>query len=91
MRQEFDGDADLYDRVVAAGNIQDDPPDGLIYHCAAVIGDKVRVHDVWRSQEDFDRFVQDRLGPAFEQVAPGRMGQGTPPETWELHNTIDGR
>jgi hypothetical protein len=64
------------------------PPDGLIIHTAVDMGDgRLTIIDVWESQDDFDKFGESRLGPAFATVA-GRMGidmsQVAQPETQVL-------
>ena len=64
------------------------PPDGLIIHTAVDMGDgRLTIIDVWESQEDFEKFGESRLGPAFATVA-GRMGidmsQAPQPETQVL-------
>ena len=60
------------------------PPNGLIVHTAVNIGGRLTIIDVWESQEDWDKFAEARLGPAFATVA-GRMGidmsQAAEPET----------
>jgi len=60
------------------------PPNGLIVHTAVNIGGRLTIIDVWESQEDWDKFAADRLGPAFATVAQ-RMGidmsQAPEPET----------
>ena len=60
------------------------PPNGLIVHTAVDIGGRLTIIDVWESQDDWDKFAESRLGPAFATVA-GRMGidlsQAGEPET----------
>ena len=60
------------------------PPSGLIVHTVVQVGGRLTIIDVWESQEDFDKFAESRLGPAFATVA-ARMGvdmsQGPEPET----------
>ena len=43
--------------------------------------------EVWESTEAFERFANERLGPAVEEVT---QGQGGPPdrEVYQLHNLI---
>ena len=60
------------------------PPNGLIVHTVVEIGGRITVIDVWESEEDWNKFSEMRLGPAFAAVA-GRMGvdlsQAGEPET----------
>jgi hypothetical protein len=60
------------------------PPNGLIVHTVVNIGGRLTIIDVWESQEDFEKFAEMRLDPAFATVA-ARMGvdlsQAGEPET----------
>jgi hypothetical protein len=53
----------------AKEQIGDDPVDGLIVHTAGFDEDaKVfRIMDVWESQEQADRFIQERVRPLADQ------------------------
>ncbi len=57
-------------------------PRGRTYHACFGSGDKLQVFDVWESQEAFDAFVRERLGPVLQKHGIGR------PEisTYPLHN-----
>jgi hypothetical protein len=60
------------------------PPDGLIVHTAVNMDGRLTIIDVWESQDDWEKFAESRLGPAFATVAQ-RMGidlsQAAEPET----------
>ena len=60
------------------------PPNGLIVHTAVKMDGRLTIIDVWESQEDWDKFAESRLGPAFATVSQ-RMGidlsQAPEPET----------
>jgi len=43
-------------------------PPGCIVHTASEVDGKVRVVEVWESQQQIDEFFQSRLGPAFEKL-----------------------
>ena len=64
--------------------IEQDPPEGLIFHVATEIGDRVRVIDVWEDRSDLDRFHEERLIPNLlfvfgeEQLAEGPKVQELP-------------
>ena len=50
-------------------------------------GGGFRVFDVWETREGFDRFVEEALGPAIEEVTQGQAGE--PNRTiYELHNVM---
>jgi quinol monooxygenase YgiN len=42
-----------------------DAPPGCIVHTASEVDGRVRVVDVWESQQHIDEFFQSKLGPAF--------------------------
>jgi hypothetical protein len=42
---------------------------GLICHSAALTDDGIQIVDVWESEEAFQDFLQNRLGPALGQVS----------------------
>ena len=42
----------------------EDEPEGLIFHVCAQTTDGLLICDVWRSQEEVDDFLANRLGPA---------------------------
>ena len=50
-------------------------------------GGGFRVFDVWETREGFDRFVEETLGPAIDEVTQGQAGE--PNRTiYELHNVM---
>lgn len=73
---QFDGiGADKYEAIMVELGLplHDDSgsswPQGIVSHVAGARPDGGwTVVDVWESQEDFDRFFESRLGPAFEKV-----------------------
>ena len=54
---------------------EDESPEGLIVHSAGQGEQGYYVYDVWESREAFERFMEEKLGPAIAEV----MG-GPPPE-----------
>ena len=73
-----------YDRVrdeVAPGNA---PPPGLLYHAAGASEHGWRVIEVWESQEAAQRFFDEKVGPALQQVGVSG-GQDT---FFEVHNIM---
>ncbi|HET6848405.1 MAG TPA: hypothetical protein VFH74_06075 [Gaiellales bacterium] len=62
-----------------------DAPDGLIMHSAGPTEDGWYVYDVWESKEHLQRFVQERLMPALQELhAP----QGDPPQVYPIYNLV---
>jgi hypothetical protein len=83
------GTLDQYDAVneklqATGGGMQE----GHVFHCVgAMEGGGFRVFDVWETREGFDRFVEETLGPAIEEVTQGQAGE--PNRTiYELHNVM---
>jgi hypothetical protein len=96
MVQEFQVEPDdrsttNYDSVKERLNVTADPPVGLILHTAGFTGTGLfRIFDVWESQEDWERFREERLMPA---VQPVMEAGGAPPSaeyTYELHDVLKG-
>ena len=61
-------------------------PAGSISHFATMTNSGLRVVDVWKSKEQFEKFAQDEIGPYTQQVGfPG------PPETTfrDVHNFLE--
>ena len=83
------GTLETYDAVneklQAAGG---GPQEGHVFHCVgAMEGGGFRVFDVWETREGFDRFVEEALGPAVDEVTQGQAGE--PNRTiYELHNVM---
>lgn len=50
---------------------EDQSPDGLLVHTAGASDQGWYVYDVWESPEHFQRFVEDKLGPAIETTGAG--------------------
>ena len=62
-------------------------PDGLIMHSAGPTDDGWYVYDIWESPEHFQRFLQDRLMPAAQEL--GMPSEGfAPPQMFEIHNLV---
>jgi hypothetical protein len=66
---------DDYDRVCEALNFPSDWPEGLLAHESSEADGRLRVVDVWESPSAFDRFVEQRLGPAIGQALGDRAEQ----------------
>jgi hypothetical protein len=92
MLQENPGlTAEIYDAVNANLDVHNSPPEGLILHTAAPSADGgFRIFDVWESRDAFERFNEERLGPAIMEVVGGEgpPQPPPPPEFYELHDMV---
>lgn len=61
-------------------------PEGLILHTASKKGDRVRVIDIWESEEAYRRFEQETLMPAIGRLGMEGPAEPPPMDTFELHN-----
>lgn len=93
MIQEFEVEEDdrstnNYDSVKEKLNVEADPPAGMIIHTAGFTGrGTFRIFDIWESEQDWQRFREERLMPA---VQPMIESGATPPTeyTYELHDLV---
>jgi hypothetical protein len=70
--------ADLYDRIVEA--LGEDPPKGLIVHLAIERPEGgLRYIDVWESEQDWDRFAEERLHPVVHPLLAESFAGRVPP------------
>ena len=66
---EFAGmDRQAYDRLGASLQAQGAPA-GILFHSCGAVPNGWRIVDAWRSQEDFDHFVDETLLPAARSLA----------------------
>jgi hypothetical protein len=80
----------MYDRVNAEMDIASDPPEGLIFHWAGEVDGKWTVTDVWQARQAYDRFREERLFPAIQNVSGMDPAGGPQPTITELpvHNYV---
>jgi hypothetical protein len=64
-----------------------DAPEGLIVHSAGPAENGWYVYDIWESREDFERFLNEKLMPAFAEVL-GEPPQGAQPQFFEIANLV---
>ncbi len=57
--------AEQFDKLHAAVNPVGNPPEGMIFHSSGPIDGGWGVIDFWESRADFDRFSEERIGPAM--------------------------
>ena len=58
-------DAAMFDQLEGAVDARGNRPAGLIFHASGPIDGGWGVLDFWESRADFDRFAQERIGPAM--------------------------
>jgi hypothetical protein len=81
--QDVPIDAAFYKRITDA--LGDDPPKGFIAHIAAERPEGgLRYIDVWESEQDWDRFAEERLHPVVHLLLGELFGDELPPEPERL-------
>lgn len=80
--------AEIYDSVNEAADVVANPPAGLLFHCAGEVDGEWQIVDVWDSHEHAERFDQERLGPALEEVMGMRPPAPPASAGYELHRVI---
>ena len=71
--------ADFYKRIT--NGLGDTPPEGLIVHIAVERPEGgLRYFDVWESEQDCDRFTDERLHPVVHPLLAEIFGDNLPPE-----------
>ena len=69
MLLEWPGETqEQYERLMDLVGLEADPPDGGIFHVGGPMEGGWRVLDIWESEEAFERFANERLKRAVEQV-----------------------
>lgn len=77
--QDVPIDAAVYQRIT--NDLGDDPPKGLIVHLALERPDgRLRYIDVWETEQDWDRFAEERLHPVVHPLLSEAFGDHLPPE-----------
>jgi hypothetical protein len=62
---------EMFDQVNAVIDPASNPPAGLLFHASGPVDGGWRAIDFWESRAHFDRFAQERIGPAMAQLAFG--------------------
>ena len=62
-----------YDEVITKMGLDDgSTPPGAVFHWATQTDDGLRVVDVWETQEQFDKFAEEQIGPYSQEAGfPG--------------------
>lgn len=78
-----------YDGVQEKLRIEQDPPAGLILHSAGFDDSGVfRIFEVWESREQAERFFNERILPAVNEVTEGDPSPPPVQELYELHHLV---
>jgi hypothetical protein len=75
-----------YDQVVETLQRDGKTAQGRLFHLAGPMEGGWRVLEVWESQEAWDKFLRETLGPLLQ-------GAGAPPphqQLWPVHNSLSG-
>ena len=63
---------------------EDESPEGMILHSAGPSEQGYYVFDVWESREAFERFMEQKLGPAMGEVMGGPPPEGSGPQYFPI-------
>jgi len=78
---------DQYDEVIGKMGFHPEGPadPDALFHWVAKTADGIRVVDVWRSREAFEKFSREKIGPLTQQA-----GISGPPDVqfFEVHNYL---
>ena len=80
--------ADMYEAVSGKAMPGDQLPEGCDLHIAGPVEGGWRVITVWDSREAFDRFREETLRPAIQEVAGDQAPPVTEPEVDPVHKLI---
>jgi hypothetical protein len=76
--QDVPIDAAFYERII--DGLGPEPPKGMISHVAVEREGGLRYIDLWESEEDWDRFAEERLHPVVHSLLSEIFGDSLPPE-----------
>ena len=83
-----EGTLEQYDQVSEKIIANGPPADGLICHFAgAKEGGGFRIFEVWESEDQFQRFQDERVAPAVAEVV-GSDAEPARREVFEIHNQM---
>jgi hypothetical protein len=80
--------AEMYEAVSGRAMPGDQLPAGCKLHIAGPVEQGWRVITVWESREAFDRFREEKLLPAFREVAGEAPPPPAEPEISPVHKLI---
>ena len=77
--QDVPIDAAFYARIKQG--LGEEPPKGMVSHVAVELaGGGLRYIDVWESEDDWNRFAEERLHPVVHGLLSEVFGDQLPPE-----------
>ena len=87
IQMDIEATVAQYDEVNEKIDPESNPPEGLILHTGSVTDSGIHVVDVWESEQHFNDFREQRLGPAIGEVLGETAG---PPDlqVFELHDLV---
>ena len=86
VQMDFDGSTlDQYDQVCRSMGLtpKGPGPAGALSHFATMTDTGLRVVDVWESQEQFEKFAQEQIGPFAQEAGIAGMPRM---QFFEVHN-----
>jgi hypothetical protein len=85
--QDVPIDAAFYQRI--SDGVGPDRPTGMLLHLAIALPEGgLRYIDVWESEQDWQRFVDDHLHPVVHSLLSEIFGDQLPPEPAQVPLTI---
>jgi hypothetical protein len=92
LRLKFPGGTEeQYEAVHQKIDVVDHPPKGMLFHASGPIEEGWGVIDFWESRAAFDKFLQERLRPAVQEL--GSKAPQSPPDIKEfpVHDVLAGK
>ncbi len=80
------GTQQQYDATHGHMGIEDDPPEGMIFHSAGPIDGGWGVIDFWESREAFERFIEGRFQPALQELGDRTLPGPPDIKEFPVHN-----
>jgi hypothetical protein len=83
------GTLEQYDQVVERMGLEPggDTPPGAMFHWVTQTPEGLRVVDVWETQEAFDQFAEEQIGPYTQEVGLSEPQM----QTHDVHNHLKAR
>jgi hypothetical protein len=79
-----EGSQEIYDKVRERLGLREAPAGGIFHAAGPSPNGGWRVIEVWETEEDAKRFIEERLRPALEAV--GASAAAAQPQFWPVHN-----
>jgi hypothetical protein len=86
--------ADVLEALSAEMGVRDNPPEGLVGHIVTDRSGSSHVVDIWESQQQFERFRDDRLMSAMQKVVSERnlsLPENMEPRITQARDLVRGR